>query len=151
MIVAHSWLNLAGCCARHVTWRDLTVKRAYSNFPRLLTSFFKALFNPVYFNSMDIDIIKSKKSIATSVIYFTKSSIMSLFSYTRSNFTKWIEKTMDWLIYDILLFWISYIVFFAKKEKQVQNPCPLLNSFSTGKSLSEALIFAEHGENMLCT
>ena len=24
-------------------------------------------------------------------------------------------------------------------------------SFSTGKSLSEALIFEEHGENMLCT
>ena len=28
---------------------------------------------------------------------------------------------------------------------------PLKNTVCTGKSLSEALLFAEHGENMLCT
>ena len=27
----------------------------------------------------------------------------------------------------------------------------MYNVYYTGKSLSEALIFAEHGENMLCT
>ena len=36
---------------------------------------------------------------------------------------------------------------------KLQNflPWQLKNSKGTGKSLSEALIFAEHGENMLCT
>ena len=39
---------------------------------------------------------------------------------------------------------ISYQL--SKKSKE-----PFINDISTGKSLSEALLFAEHGENMLCT
>ena len=40
----------------------------------------------------------------------------------------------------IFFFWLSFLFIFTYQTL-----------FLTGKSLSEALLFAEHGENMLCT
>ena len=79
MTAAHSELNLAGCCARHETWRDLTLKRACLNFPRLLTSFFKALFKLLYFTFRGINMIKSKEINHYMCDLFKKSSIRSFF------------------------------------------------------------------------
>ena len=44
---------------------------------------------------------------------------------------------------------LSHMIFLKLRKKELEN---LQNTnSSTGKSLSEALLFAEHGENMLCT
>ena len=49
--------------------------------------------------------------------------------------------------------WIQYCLLYCKGQWLPNKIC-LKNkwiSMSTGKSLSESLLFAEHGENMLCT
>ena len=69
------------------------------------------------------------KAIRLTLTHFCtleNSCIGSLFCYARSDFTKWIGKTIDWLTYGILLFWISYIAFFALKKNRIHAPVGIL-------------------------
>ena len=65
---------------------------------------------------------------------------------------KYFKKLSTWQKLKIwFIVFLASLVPFTLYTFDVSTDGLLVDEYDTGKSLSEALLFAEHGENMLCT